>query len=181
MQRNAIEPILGALVLVAAVAFLVFAYNKAGQRTFSGYPMTARFSSIDGLQTGSDVKIAGVKVGQVTGITIDPNTYLAMVKLMISPEIKVPVDSVASITTEGLLGGKYVGLTPGSSDDMMKPGALISHTEASVSLENLIGQFMYSSGGSSKTGDAGGAAAGGAAPSGGATAPAPPPGQPAHP
>ncbi|MDB5397817.1 MAG: outer rane lipid asymmetry maintenance protein MlaD [Rhodospirillales bacterium] len=181
MQRNAIEPILGALVLVAAVAFLVFAYNKAGQRTFSGYPMTARFSSIDGLQTGSDVKIAGVKVGQVTGITIDPNTYLAMVKLMISPEIKLPVDSVASITTEGLLGGKYVGLTPGSSDDMMKPGALISHTEASVSLENLIGQFMYSSGGSSKTGDTGAAAAGGAAPSGGATAPAPPPGQPAHP
>jgi phospholipid/cholesterol/gamma-HCH transport system substrate-binding protein len=181
MQRNAIEPILGALVLVAAVAFLVFAYNKAGQRTFSGYPVTARFSSIDGLETGSDVKIGGVKVGQVKGITIDPNTYLAMVKLIISPEIKLPVDSVASITTEGLLGGKYVGLTPGSSDDMMKPDALITHTEASVSLENLIGQFMYSSGGSSKTGDAGGTGAGGAAPSGGATAPAPPPGQPAHP
>jgi phospholipid/cholesterol/gamma-HCH transport system substrate-binding protein len=176
MQRNAIEPILGALVLVAAVAFLVFAYNKAGQRSFAGYAVTARFSSIDGLQTGSDVKIGGVKVGQVTNITIDPATYLAMVKLMISPEIKLPVDSVASITTEGLLGGKYVGLTPGSSDDMMKAGALITHTEASVSLENLIGQFMYSPGGSNKSSDAGGAAAGGTA-----TAPAPAPGQPAHP
>jgi phospholipid/cholesterol/gamma-HCH transport system substrate-binding protein len=175
MQRNAIEPILGALVLVAAVAFLVFAYNKAGQRSFAGYAVTARFSSIDGLQTGSDVKIGGVKVGQVTNITIDPATYLAMVKLMISPEIKLPVDSVASITTEGLLGGKYVGLTPGSSDDMMKAGALITHTEASVSLENLIGQFMYSPGGSNKSSDAGGAA------SGGTPTPAPAPGQPAHP
>jgi phospholipid/cholesterol/gamma-HCH transport system substrate-binding protein len=174
MQRNAIEPILGALVLVAAVAFLVFAYNKAGQRTFTGYPVTARFSSIDGLQTGSDVKIGGVKVGQVTGISIDPATYLAMVKLTVSPEIKLPVDSVASITTEGLLGGKYVGLIPGSSDDMMKAGALITHTEASVSLESLIGQFMYSPG-SSKTSDAGGAASpsGGAAPATGATPPAP--------
>jgi phospholipid/cholesterol/gamma-HCH transport system substrate-binding protein len=175
MQRNAIEPILGALVLVAAVAFLVFAYNKAGQRSFAGYAVTARFSSIDGLQTGSDVKIGGVKVGQVTNITIDPATYLAMVKLMISPEIKLPVDSVASITTEGLLGGKYVGLTPGSSDDMMKAGALITHTEASVSLENLIGQFMYSPGGSNKSSDTSGAAAGGT------PAPAPAPGQPAHP
>ena len=118
------------------------------------------------------------KVGQVINITIDPVTYLAMVKLTISPEIKLPVDSVASITTEGLLGGKYVGLTPGSSDDMMKPGTLITHTEASVSLENLIGQFMYSPGGSS-TSKSGTAAA---SPSTDSTAaPAPAPGQPAHP
>lgn len=158
MQRNAIEPILGALVLVAAVAFLVFAYNKAGQRSFAGgYPLTARFSSIDGLDTGSDVRIGGVKVGQVTDITIDPNSYLAMVKLSVDPQIKLPVDSVASVSTEGLLGGKYVGLLPGSSDDMLKPGALITHTEAAVSLESLIGQFMYSAGGTSntKSGDGG--------------------------
>ncbi len=146
MQRNAIEPILGALVLVAAFAFLVFAYNKAGQRSFSGYPLTARFSSIDGLETGSDVRIGGVKVGQVTDIAIDPETYLAMVKLTVAPEIKIPTDSVASITTEGLLGGKYVGLEPGVSDNMLKPGGLITHTEASVSLEGLIGKFMYSGG-----------------------------------
>jgi phospholipid/cholesterol/gamma-HCH transport system substrate-binding protein len=176
MQRNAIEPILGALVLVAAIAFLVFAYNKAGQRSFSGYPLTARFSSIDGLETGGDVKIGGVKVGQITGIAIDPESYLAMVKFSVAPEIKLPVDSVASITTEGLLGGKYIGLEPGISDTMLKPGALITHTEASVSLENLIGKFMYSSGGDSK------APAGGAAP---APAPAgtnaPPPATPSHP
>jgi phospholipid/cholesterol/gamma-HCH transport system substrate-binding protein len=170
MQRNAIEPILGALVLVAAFAFLVFAYNKAGQRSFSGYPLTARFSSIDGLQTGGDVRIGGVKVGQVTDITIDPESYLAMVKLTVSPEIKLPVDSVASISTEGLLGGKYVGLEPGVSDTMLKPGALITHTEASVSLENLIGKFMYS-GGDSKSG--GTPPSNGAAPANGAPAPAP--------
>jgi phospholipid/cholesterol/gamma-HCH transport system substrate-binding protein len=173
MQRNAIEPILGALVLVAAIAFLVFAYNKAGQRSFSGYPLTARFSSIDGLETGGDVKIGGVKIGQITSITIDPESYLAMVKFSVAPEIKLPVDSVASITTEGLLGGKYIGLEPGISDTMLKPGALITHTEASVSLENLIGKFMYSSGGDSKSGSA---PAGGAAPApAGAGAPAPAP------
>jgi phospholipid/cholesterol/gamma-HCH transport system substrate-binding protein len=170
MQRNAIEPILGALVLVAAVAFLVFAYNKAGQRSFSGYPLTARFSSIDGLETGGDVRIGGVKVGQVTGITIDPESYLAMVKFSLDPQIKVPADSVASITTEGLLGGKYLGLEPGVSDNMLKPGGLITHTEASVSLENLIGKFMYS-GGDSKSSST--------PPSNGA--PAPGPAAPTHP
>jgi phospholipid/cholesterol/gamma-HCH transport system substrate-binding protein len=172
MQRNAIEPILGAFVLVAAVAFLVFAYNKAGQRTFSGYPLTARFSSIDGLETGSDVRIGGVKVGQVTDISIDPQTYLAMVKLTVAPEIKLPTDSVASITTEGLLGGKYVGLEPGVSDNMLKPGGLITHTEASVSLEGLIGKFMYSSGGDSKSS---GASANGTVPAPTGNASAPPP------
>jgi phospholipid/cholesterol/gamma-HCH transport system substrate-binding protein len=173
MQRNAIEPILGALVLVAAIAFLVFAYNKAGQRSFSGYPLTARFSSIDGLETGGDVKIGGVKIGQITSISIDPESYLAMVKFSVAPEIKLPVDSVASITTEGLLGGKYIGLEPGISDNMLKPGAVITHTEASVSLENLIGKFMYSGGGDSKSGSA---PAGGAAPApAGANAPAPAP------
>ncbi len=153
MQRNAIEPILGALVLVAAIAFLVFAYNKAGHHSYNGYPLTARFSSVDGLENGGDVRIGGVRVGQVTDIAVDPKTYLAVVTLSVTPEIKVPVDSVASVSTEGLLGGKYIGLEPGDSDKMLTAGALITHTQAAVSLENLIGQFMYS--GSSSSGGSG--------------------------
>jgi phospholipid/cholesterol/gamma-HCH transport system substrate-binding protein len=149
MQRNAIEPILGALVLAAAVAFFFFAYDKAGQRRFEGYALGARFSSVDGLQTGSDVRIGGVKVGQVTSIAIDPQTYLAQVTLTVDPQVKVPVDSVASVATEGLLGGKYLGLTPGASDEMLKPGARINRTEASVSLESMLGQVIYSLQGSS--------------------------------
>jgi phospholipid/cholesterol/gamma-HCH transport system substrate-binding protein len=115
-----------------------------------------------------------------SSITIDPESYLAMVKFSVAPEIKLPVDSVASISTEGLLGGKYVGLEPGVSDKMLKAGGLITHTEASVSLENLIGKFMYSSGGDSKSGSA---PAGGVAPvPGGANAPAPAaPAPPSHP
>lgn len=144
MQRNAIEPILGALVLAAAVAFFFFAYERAGRRSFEGYELSARFSSIDGLQNGSDVRIGGVKVGQVTSIAMDPSTYLAVVTLSVEPEVKLPVDSVASVATEGLLGGKYLGLTPGASDDMLKPGARISHTEGSVSLESMLGQVIYS-------------------------------------
>jgi phospholipid/cholesterol/gamma-HCH transport system substrate-binding protein len=170
MQRNAIEPILGALVLAAAFAFLVFAYKTAGQRSFSGYTLNARFSSIDGLQTGGDVRISGVKVGQVTDISVDPQTYLAQVKFTVAPEIKVPVDSVASIASDGLLGGKYVGLDPGASDDVLKAGARITRTQAAVSLENLIGQFIYnSSSGSSSGGKEGGGQ------------PQPPAQQPAHP
>jgi phospholipid/cholesterol/gamma-HCH transport system substrate-binding protein len=176
MQRNAIEPILGALVLVVAAAFLVFAYNKAGHRSYSGYTLTARFSSVDGLENGSDVRIGGVKIGQVTSITIDPQTYLALVDFIVAPEVKLPTDSVASITSDGLLGGKYLGLEPGSSDDMLKPGQRVSRTEASVSLESLIGQFIYSSGGSSSSSKG---SSQGAAPGAGQAA-GPQPG-PAHP
>jgi phospholipid/cholesterol/gamma-HCH transport system substrate-binding protein len=90
-----------------------------------------------------------------------------MVKLIVEPDIKLPVDSVASVSTEGLLGGNYIGILPGSSDTMLQPGARISRTQAAVSLESLIGQFMYS--GSSKSGSD--SSTGGAA--GGSTAPAP--------
>jgi phospholipid/cholesterol/gamma-HCH transport system substrate-binding protein len=179
MQRNAIEPILGALVLSAAVAFLVYAYHKAGQRDFHGYPLTARFSSISGLQTGSDVKIGGVKVGEVTNIAIDPESYLAVVDLTIVPEIKVPEDSVASVATEGLLGGKFLGLEPGASDTMLKPGARIDRTEPSVSLESIIGQLMYGGGaGSGKPDPKAGAAPPASGNPGAAPAPA---SAPAHP
>ncbi len=156
MQRNAIEPILGALVLAAAAAFLFFAYETAGQRAVNGYKLTAQFSSVDGLQTGSDVRIGGVKIGQVTSIEIDPKTYLALVQFAISSDIQVPADSVAAVSTEGLLGGKYVGLEPGASDDMLKPGARITRTQASVSLENLIGQFIYGGASGGSKGDGAG-------------------------
>ncbi len=183
MQRNAIEPILGALVLVAAVAFLVFAYNKAGQRSFNGYALSARFSAIDGLQLGSDVRIGGVKVGEVTHIGIDPESYLAQVQMTVEHELKIPVDSVASVSTDGLLGGKFLGLLPGSSDTMLKPGARISRTQASVSLESMLGQFIYSSQGSSDKSSGGDKSSGQgtppAAPPPGATAPAQ--AAPAHP
>jgi phospholipid/cholesterol/gamma-HCH transport system substrate-binding protein len=174
MQRNAIEPILGALVLVAAVAFLVFAYNKAGQRDVNGYPLKANFSAVDGLQLGSDVRIGGVKVGEVTHIGIDPETYLAQVQLTVEHELKIPVDSVASVSTDGLLGGKFLGLLPGSSDTMLKPGGRIAQTQASVSLESMLGQFIYSSQGSSDKGSGGDKAAAQAPP------PTPPAGAPAQ-
>ncbi len=164
-------------MLAAAVAFLVFAYKTAGQRSFSGYTLNANFSSIDGLQSGGDVRISGVKIGEVTSITIDPETYLAKVQFTVAPEIKVPTDSVASVATDGLLGGKFIGVLPGSSDDMLKPGARITHTQAAVSLESLIGQFMYSGQGSSKSSSqSGGAQSSGGAPSGGGAA-----ANPAHP
>jgi phospholipid/cholesterol/gamma-HCH transport system substrate-binding protein len=143
MQRNALEPILGAVVVVLAAVFLYFAYNSAGERSAEGYALTARFSGIDGLEAGNDVRVSGVKVGQVTRISLEPGTFQAMVQLTVEPNLKLPTDTVATISSDGLLGGKYLGLLPGGSDDMLKPGSRIERTQSSPSIENLLSQVVF--------------------------------------
>jgi phospholipid/cholesterol/gamma-HCH transport system substrate-binding protein len=110
MRRNTIETVLGGVVIVVAGFFLVFAYTSADLRRVDGYEVTANFSSVGGLQSGSDVRISGVKVGTVTSQTLDPSTYLAVVHMSIDPSIKLPKDTVAVIASESLLGGKYMSL-----------------------------------------------------------------------
>ncbi len=117
MRRNTIETVLGGVVIVVAGFFLVFAYTSADLRRVDGYEVTANFSSVGGLQSGSDVRISGVKVGTVTSQTLDPSTYLAVVHMTIDPSIKLPKDTVAVIASESLLGGKYMSLQPGGDPD----------------------------------------------------------------
>lgn len=111
-MRNPIETIMGAVVLVVAAFFLVFAYNTADLKAVTGYPIQAVFLKVGGLVTGSDVRINGVKVGTVTGQTLDSDTYEAVVDMTISGDIHIPEDSRAAIVSDGLLGANTCAWNP---------------------------------------------------------------------
>ncbi|MBM3599740.1 MAG: outer membrane lipid asymmetry maintenance protein MlaD [Alphaproteobacteria bacterium] len=144
MRRNVIETVMGAVVLVVAGMFLFFAYSGSTVRTVGGYELVARFERVDGIAVGSDVRISGIKVGTVTDNSLDPKSYLAIVKMSIKPTVQVPADTVAEIATEGLLGGRYLALVPGGDDQMLKPGGVIKFTQAPVDLTTLLGKFVFS-------------------------------------
>jgi phospholipid/cholesterol/gamma-HCH transport system substrate-binding protein len=166
MRGNVIEIVIGAVVLVVAALFLAFAYRTSQFRTASGgYEIRADFSRIDGIHQGSDVRISGVKVGTVVSDELDPKTYLATIRMSIDRSVELPEDTVAQVTSSGLLGDKYMSLAPGGSDTMIPPGGKIQYTQSSISLENLIGQMMFSTPGAKP-------AAGGGAPASGPEAPA---------
>jgi phospholipid/cholesterol/gamma-HCH transport system substrate-binding protein len=143
-RRNAAEVVVGAAVLLVAAGFLAYAVAHSGRSTTGGYPLTAQFDHIDGLSVGADVRMAGVRVGSVTGARIDPQSYLAVVTLTVQDGLNLPKDSSAEITSDGLLGGKYLSLTPGGDAATLKPGQAITITQSSVSLEQLLGKFIFS-------------------------------------
>lgn len=144
MKRSVIETILGAVVLFVAGFFLVFSYNTANVKQVSGYELVADFSGIGGLAVGDDVQISGVKVGSVAGVTLDPETFLARVHLSIQNGIKVPDDTAALISSTSLLGGRFLALEPGASEEMLAAGGKIEFTQAPQNLEQLLGQFIFS-------------------------------------
>jgi phospholipid/cholesterol/gamma-HCH transport system substrate-binding protein len=144
MHRNVIETVLGGVVLLVAGFFLVFAYTSADLRKVQGYPLTAQFTSIGGLQAGADVRISGVKVGSVGALTLDPQSYLAVVHLVIDPSVKLPRDTVALVASESLLGGKYLSLEPGGDPDLLGPGSRIEYTQSTPGFEQLLGQVIFS-------------------------------------
>jgi phospholipid/cholesterol/gamma-HCH transport system substrate-binding protein len=147
MNRNAVETVMGAVVLVVAAVFLFFAYTTSQVRAVSGYEVSANFDRVEGLRDGSDVRISGIRVGSIISQTLDPKDYVAIVKMSIDPAIKIPVDSVATISSSGLLGDKYLSIVPGAEDEFIKAGGTITHTTPPISLESLIGQFIYGAGG----------------------------------
>jgi phospholipid/cholesterol/gamma-HCH transport system substrate-binding protein len=153
MRGNVIEIVLGAVVILAAAVFLVFAYQTSQLRSVAGYQVTADFSRVDGIRQGSDVRISGIKIGSVVAEELDPKTFLANVRMTIDPSVKLPDDTVAEIISAGLLGDKYMSLVPGGSDKVIPPGGKITYTQSSVSLENLIGQMMFSAPGAKKEGE----------------------------
>lgn len=160
-RRGVAEILTGAAVLTAAAAFLFYAISHSGQTTTSGYTLQARFDRIDGLTIGSDVRIAGVKIGSVTGTRIDPKDFTALVSLTVRPDIQLPRDSSAEITSESLLGGKYLSLSPGGGEDVLQPGQTITITQSSISLEQLLGKFIFNLTNISKPAEAQPPAAGG--------------------
>ncbi len=143
MGRNLIETIMGAVVLVVAGFFLVFAYTHANIQKVEGYVVSGRFSSVGGLDTGADVKINGIKVGTVQSQSLDPATYDAVVKLTIAHGVKLPDDTVAAISSEGLLGGKFVKLAPGKSKIMLSDGGALGPTKNFKSIEEMVGNLIF--------------------------------------
>lgn len=144
MKRSVIETVLGAVVLFVAGFFLVFSYNTANVKSVSGYEVTADFSGIGGLAVGDEVQISGVKIGSVVDVDLDPETYLAKVYMSIEPSVELPEDTTAMISSESLLGGRYLLLEPGAAEDMIPPGGRVQYTQAPQNLEQLLGQFIFS-------------------------------------
>lgn len=144
MRTNIIEAVMGAIVLIIASYFLVFAYTSSRGGTYSGYPLVAKFDRIDGLLVGNDTRISGVKVGSITSIDIDPKTFLARVVFTVRKDLHLPVDTVAEIISESLMGGKYIALVPGGDKKILAPGERITYTQSSVSFETLIGKYLFS-------------------------------------
>lgn len=148
MSRNIIETVMGLVVLVVAALFVYFAFTSTEIHTAAGYDLEARFAKIGGLAVGSDVRVSGIKIGSVVGRELDPKTYDAVVRLNVGHGFKVPDDSVASIASEGPLGGKYVDLRPGTSNAFLAPGAIIQRTENYRSLEDQVGEIIFLASGS---------------------------------
>jgi phospholipid/cholesterol/gamma-HCH transport system substrate-binding protein len=143
-RRNAAEVLAGLLVLVVAAGFLAYALATSGAASVPGYDLSAQFDRIDGLTVGSDVRMAGVKVGAVTATSINPKTYMAIVDFTVQKDIELPTDSSATIASQSLLGGKYLSLVPGGSEQMIPAGGQVTITQGSVSLEDLLGKFIFS-------------------------------------
>ena len=143
MNKKPVETIMGIVVLLVAVLFLAFAYRVSDLQVVKGYELSARFFKVGGLSVGSDVRINGVKIGTVTSQKLSPEDYMVDVVLSISPEIKLPEDSIVSITSDGLMGNKFVKIEPGQSKTLLTPGAEIKKTQDFETLEDLIGKFIF--------------------------------------
>lgn len=143
MRRNVIETVMGAVVLIVAVLFVWFAYATTQVSSAPGYPVTAQFGQAGGLAVGSDVRISGIKVGTVATRALDPATYTALFTLRIDEGVSLPVDTVASIASEGVLGGRYVRLEPGASPEKIPAGGKIRETRSFRALEDQVGEIIF--------------------------------------
>ena len=143
MKGNLFEALIGAVVLAVAAFFLVFAFSSTDVGAVDGYNVTATFDRVDGVNAGADVRMSGIKIGTVSKLELDPQTFLAKATLSIDRTVLLPADSSAEITTEGLLGGKYMAIVPGGAEDVIAAGGKIQFTQSSISLEGLIGRIGF--------------------------------------
>lgn len=147
MRERTIEFFVGIFIILTALAMLVLAVEVSGfrvQSTTDGYNVVATFDNIGGLKVRAPVKVAGVRVGQVSAIHLDPKTYRAQVTLSFAKDqTNLSSDTTARILTSGLLGANYVELTPGFEADALKDGSQITSTNSAVILEDLIAQFIF--------------------------------------
>ncbi|MCA0961613.1 outer membrane lipid asymmetry maintenance protein MlaD [Salipiger bermudensis] len=147
MTTSTTEVLVGGAVLAAAIAFGAYAVNSTGfELRGTGYPLSASFRSLEGVSVGSDVRLAGVKVGTVTGISLNPETFRADMGMTLQDDILIPDDSAILISSEGLLGGNFVEISPGGSPFYYEDGDEILDTQGSVSLISLLLKYVAGGG-----------------------------------
>lgn len=147
MNKINIELLTGIFVIIGIAAFTWLAVSVAGA-TFSdppGYDLTARFTSISGLREGAIVEGAGVRIGRVSAIEFDPDSFEAIVTLRINEGVPIQEDAIASIRTQGIIGEKFINIVPGGFDDLLTDGGEIYETESAISLEELVSRYIFSS------------------------------------
>lgn len=143
MYKRPVETIMGILVLTVAALFCYFAYNVSDLQVVKGYNVTAKFLKVGGLNVGSDVRINGIKIGTVVSQNLDDTDYTADVVMSLSPEIKLPADSVASIVADGLIGNKFIKIDPGHSEELLKDGDIMKNTKDFKTIEDLVGEVIF--------------------------------------
>ncbi len=150
-QTKAVEISVGLFVAAGIVALFVLAIKMSNFSSFDNgavYDITARFDNVGGLKERSPVSMGGVKIGQVSSISLDSQTYEAVVTLTINSQYAaLPLDTSASIFTAGLLGEQYIALEPGGEETSLKNGSELQLTQSALVLEQLIGQFLFNAGG----------------------------------
>lgn len=151
LNENIVEALIGGVVVAVAIGFVSFAYSRtnAGGRG-DGYSIAARFPNVTGVTVGTDVRLSGIKIGTVSSQKLDPKTFQAVLTFHLDPAVKLPIDSSAAITSEGILGGNYIALTPGGESDMLRSGDEITDTQGATDLMGLIGSVINKSGSNDK-------------------------------
>ena len=146
LKEHVAEALIGLIVVLFAIGFVSFAWDRTQAGRGDGYLLVAKFPSVAGVTPGTDVKLAGIKVGRVAAQRLDPQSYQAVLELSIDKALKLPIDSSAAITSEGLLGGNFIALNPGAEEMMLKPGEEIVETSGAADLMGLIGSVVNRSG-----------------------------------
>jgi len=143
MKKNTFETLVGFTVLACAALFLILTLKTADIQTFQNYNLIAEFENIEGVSSGSEVKIGGVKIGHVSDHKIDPITYQAILTLKINQDIQIPKDSSIKIASSGLIGSKYLKLEPGGDEEYLSKNEKILFTQSTIDLEDLISRFIF--------------------------------------
>lgn len=154
MKNSTVETLIGAAVIFIAAAFFFFAYQTSGKGHASGaYRVSAEFDNAEGVSVGTDVRVAGVKIGSVVDFTLNPENFQANVVMELDPKVKLTDDATAKVSAEGLLGSKFIALEQGGSEALLADGGVISNTQGAVDIWALISQAMFANKGSGSGGD----------------------------
>ena len=143
MYKRPVETIMGILVLITAALFCYFAYNVSDLQVVKGYNVTAKFLKVGGLNVGSDIRINGIKIGTVVSQKLDNADYTADVVMSLASDIKLPIDSTASIAADGLMGNKFIKIDPGHAEEFLKDGDVLKNTKDFKTIEDLVGEVIF--------------------------------------